>query len=123
MSDRSSEIHPRPQQTAAENLAARRKENRSEGLRVCRKCLLSETSEAEYFQQLNAYIAGLDAADRVSQEVYESRLHICGSCENLTRGMCRLCGCYVELRAALRVRKCPALPSRWAAEKAVDIPV
>lgn len=123
MSDRSSGMQPHPQEEIPGNMAGRQREKRSEGLRICRKCLLRESSEAEYFQQLKAYIAGLDAADRVSQEVYERRLHICGSCENLTRGMCRLCGCYVELRAALRVRKCPALPSRWAAEPAADIPV
>ncbi|MBQ0000101.1 MAG: hypothetical protein KBT01_00980 [Clostridiales bacterium] len=84
-----------------------------EGLRVCKKCLLREQSEEVYLQKLENYIAGLDEEDRVSQEVYESRLAICGECENLLKGMCRLCGCYVELRASLRVRKCPAIPSKW----------
>lgn len=82
-------------------------------LRMCRKCLLREEDEEEYFQNLKQYIANLDDTVRVEQEVYEERLRICSSCENLLRGMCRLCGCYVELRAALRVRKCPGIPCRW----------
>lgn len=74
-------------------------------------------SEADYFQDLEKYIAGLDESVRVDQELYEKRLKICGGCEHLTRGMCRLCGCFVELRAALKVRKCPALPCKWKAEE------
>ncbi len=94
-----------------------RADDKTAGLRVCRKCLLRETSRADYFRQLEAYIAALDEADRVSQEIYERRLSLCNSCEHLTDGMCRLCGCYVELRAALRVRKCPGLPCRWPAQR------
>lgn len=59
------------------------------------------------------YIKSLEEEDRVSQEIYEKRLEICGTCENLMEGMCRLCGCFVELRASLRVRKCPSLPAKW----------
>lgn len=82
-------------------------------LRVCKKCLLWEESPAEYFQKLEVYIQGLEESVRVDQETYEERLGVCGSCENLISGMCRLCGCFVELRAALRVRKCPAIPGKW----------
>ena len=90
-------------------------------LRICKKCLLREESEEVFLTQLKAYIEGLDDSDRVSQSVYEERLHQCGQCENLIKGMCRICGCYVELRAALRVRKCPGIPCRWiAAEMAAE---
>lgn len=85
----------------------------SEGLRVCKRCLLREQSGEEYMQKLENYIAGLDEEDRVSQEIYEKRLIICSDCENLMQGMCRLCGCFVELRASLRVRKCPSVPAKW----------
>jgi hypothetical protein len=85
----------------------------SENLRVCRKCLIRASSKEDFFRQLEAYISGLAEEDRVDQETYERRLSICNSCENLMEGMCRLCGCYVELRAALKVRRCPALPARW----------
>lgn len=86
---------------------------RNEALRVCRKCLIREENQAEYFSRLDQYIAGLDEDDRVSQEEYERRLLLCGNCPRLMNGMCRLCGCFVELRAALKVRKCPDIPGRW----------
>ena len=85
----------------------------SEGLRICRKCLLEQTSLEEYADSLKAYIENLDEEDRVPQELYEERLEKCARSANLFSGMCRLCGCFVELRAALKVRKCPDLPRKW----------
>ena len=85
----------------------------SEGLRVCRKCLLEQTSLEEYAASLKTYIENLNEEDRVDQKLYEERLGKCARCENLLSGMCRLCGCFVGLRAALKVRKCPDLPRRW----------
>lgn len=85
----------------------------SGGLRVCRKCLLRGESGKEYFENLRNYIASLDDDVRVEQEIYEERLHKCAQCAQLLNGMCRLCGCYVELRAAIRVRKCPAMDRQW----------
>lgn len=86
-----------------------------DGLRICKRCLLREQPGEEYFQKLENYIANLEEEDRVSQEVYEKRLEICGKCEYLMQGMCRLCGCFVELRASLRVRKCASVPAKWKA--------
>lgn len=85
----------------------------SGGLRVCRKCLPGGESGKEYFENLGKYIANLDDDVRVEQEIYEERLHKCAQCAQLLNGMCRLCGCYVELRAAIRVRKCPAVDRQW----------
>lgn len=81
--------------------------------RYCKKCLLREMEEGEYFKNLYDYIQRLPADDKVSEELYEERLDICKDCDNLQHGMCRICGCYVELRAAMKVRSCPGLPSRW----------
>lgn len=81
--------------------------------RLCRKCLLREMDEAEYFKNLYEYIERIPQEDKVSKEEYENRLSICKSCCYLLSGMCRLCGCYVELRAALKVRSCPDIPARW----------
>ncbi|HIU76349.1 MAG TPA: hypothetical protein IAC62_10730 [Candidatus Pelethocola excrementipullorum] len=81
--------------------------------RYCKKCLLREMEEGEYFKNLYDYIQRLPADDKVSEELYEERLNICKDCDNLQNGMCRICGCYVELRAAMKVRSCPGLPSRW----------
>ena len=72
--------------------------------------------EGDYFKNLYDYIARLPCEDKVKDEVYEKRLGFCRECGNLQSGMCRVCGCYVELRAAMRVRGCPGIPMRWAPE-------
>ncbi len=84
-----------------------------EPLRVCRKCLLEQTSEEVYFQKLEEYIANLEEDVRAPQALYEERLTLCGTCPKLLGGMCRLCGCFVELRAALKVQRCPDVHPRW----------
>ncbi len=77
-------------------------------LRICRKCLLREAQTGEeYFRSLRQYIDNLDPDVRASQDVYESRLLVCRDCELLFQAMCRSCGCYVELRAALAAQECP----------------
>ncbi|MDO5135962.1 MAG: DUF6171 family protein [Eubacteriales bacterium] len=82
-------------------------------LRICRKCLPPGKGREEYFESLGRYIQQMDESVKVDQETYEKRLAVCGSCEKLLDGMCRLCGCFVELRAAQRVRKCPDIPAKW----------
>ncbi|MDO5363377.1 MAG: DUF6171 family protein [Eubacteriales bacterium] len=83
-----------------------------EKLRICRKCLPG-TDRDEYLENLAGYIERMDEEVKVSQPLYEERLSICASCQNLINGMCRLCGCFVELRAAQKVRKCPDIPAKW----------
>ncbi|MDR2044618.1 MAG: DUF6171 family protein [Clostridium sp.] len=76
--------------------------------RPCRKCLTSDMADPEgYFRSLREYLANLDADQTVRTRLYESRLDVCGSCELLLEGLCRACGCYVELRAAMRKHSCP----------------
>ena len=79
----------------------------------CKRCLLRDMDEEETLRSVNRLVEDLLEEDRVSEEVYTERLASCEGCEQLFRGMCRLCGCYVELRAALRVRRCPMVPPRW----------
>ena len=81
--------------------------------RICKKCLLRETDEAGFFQNLYDYIAHLPKEDKVPEEEYEQRISICKSCDQLLSGMCRICGCYVEMRAAMKVRHCPDLHPKW----------
>lgn len=81
--------------------------------RFCRQCLLREMDEKEAFQNLYTYLEHLPSDDKVPDEVYEERLNTCKGCSQLLSGMCRLCGCYVELRAAMKVRGCPQLPPKW----------
>lgn len=60
-----------------------------------------------YFENLHTYIANLDDEIKVEKPLYEERLSLCKECDLLADGMCRACGCYVELRAAIRKNGCP----------------
>lgn len=84
-----------------------------EGLRVCRKCLPGQEGKEAFYENLSSYIQRMDEELKVNQQNYESRLAICSTCEKLMNGMCRLCGCFVELRAVQKVRKCPDIPAKW----------
>ena len=56
---------------------------------------------------IDKYKAALKKNDIVSDDEYEKRLAVCGTCEKLNAGTCMSCGCYVEIRAAAKVSKCP----------------
>ncbi|MBD5460519.1 MAG: hypothetical protein HDR26_06190 [Lachnospiraceae bacterium] len=76
--------------------------------RICRRCLTRDIADQEMiFQNLQEYIKNLDRDIRAEDGLYESRLSVCLSCDRLLQGMCRVCGCYVELRAAVAARSCP----------------
>ena len=76
--------------------------------RICKKCLMRDMQDkAEYFQNLQSYIDNLAPDTKASEELYEERLGICKECELLLEGMCRSCGCYVELRAVIEKNACP----------------
>lgn len=76
--------------------------------RFCRKCLTRDMQgQEEYFENLREYIRNLDVDVKATEELYESRLAVCKECDLLFQGMCRTCGCYVELRAAVTKNKCP----------------
>lgn len=78
-----------------------------ESVRVCKKCLLKDFDEKEYFDKLHKYIISLDPEVKASDELYESRLLICKECCKLLEGTCLGCGCFVELRAAVKKSRCP----------------
>lgn len=77
----------------------------------CLKCLLRELDEEAYLKQLHRYIVQLDADVKTAQQVYEKRLAACKQCDYLEAGTCLACGCYVELRAAVKKNRCPY--HRW----------
>ncbi|MBD5484516.1 MAG: hypothetical protein HDR18_03165 [Lachnospiraceae bacterium] len=89
-------------------------EQRIEAKRICRKCLTTDMDEKEYFANLHAYIANLDADIKADQEIYEKRLAVCKQCDLLADAMCRACGCFVELRAAIGKNSCPY--DKWKAQ-------
>ncbi len=75
--------------------------------RICRKCLTRDMDQAAYFQNLHTYIANLDEDKKAASPLYEERLWVCRQCDLLADGMCKGCGCFVELRAAIAVNRCP----------------
>ena len=81
-------------------------------LRVCKKCLTRDMIGKEvFFRSMREYIENLDTDVKVSDALYEERLTVCKECDFLLEGMCRKCGCYVEMRAALTKNGCPG--KRW----------
>ena len=79
--------------------------------RYCRKCLTRDMDQKAYFENLHTYIRNLDEELKVEEPLYEERLSWCKECDLLADGMCRACGCYVELRAVMKKNCCPY--GRW----------
>ena len=73
----------------------------------CYKCLLREMDEAAYMEKLHRYIVLLDDDVKAGETLYGGRLEICRACDYLEAGTCLACGCYVELRAAVKKNRCP----------------
>lgn len=87
-------------------------EKREDNLRFCRKCLTRELAgQEDIYKSIREYIENLDPDRKSGRELYEERLQICKECEMLLQGMCRSCGCYVEMRAAIGKNSCPK--NKW----------
>lgn len=84
----------------------------AEPRKQCR-CLLAEAGEADMARVIAEYVASLDESVRTPEDAYSARLAICEGCDQLLNGTCRLCGCYVETRAAKKGQNCPMVPARW----------
>ncbi|MCL2500041.1 MAG: DUF6171 family protein [Defluviitaleaceae bacterium] len=84
-------------------------------MKRCPRCLLSETNQAELYATIQDYIKNIPPEARSSPEEYDKRLGICKECRHLLDGMCVLCGCYVELRAAKVNQRCVESTARWDA--------
>lgn len=80
----------------------------------CRRCLLEDMpDEAALAKSIRELIDLLPEDRRAPAEVAAQRLAVCRTCDRLQNGMCALCGCYVELRAAKAHMKCPSVPKKW----------
>lgn len=79
---------------------------------LCKKCLLLEAGENSAYQNVSSYLETLDDSLKVDKQLYNERLQLCRNCDFLISGMCRKCGCYVEIRAALKNKSCPDFDSR-----------
>lgn len=88
--------------------------------RFCRKCFLREMELRgglkKSYEDMLERIEMMDPELRCTGAEYEARLAKCKKCEYLAEGMCGLCGCFAESRAAVKVNSCPATPKRWEAE-------
>ena len=81
--------------------------------RFCRRCLLDELFEEKEYKHLQEYIEHLDKHIKTEDEEYKKRLDICKECDNLINGMCKICGCFVEMRAAVKKNYCPNIEKQW----------
>lgn len=75
--------------------------------RECKRCLLYEAGEKVTYKEICDYIATIDQKEKVDNTTYNERLKMCKQCDELISGMCRKCGCYVEIRAMLKTSECP----------------
>ena len=76
--------------------------------RRCKKCLLREMADGvKIYESVRRMIEDLSDEERASEPVREERLALCKECDRLLEGMCTACGCYVELRAAMKEKDCP----------------
>lgn len=81
--------------------------------RYCRKCILDKITENDTEKALNRYILAIDEEIRTKADEYEKRLAICKACPMYQDGLCRVCGCFVKLRAAVRKNYCAAVEKKW----------
>ena len=79
----------------------------------CKRCLLHETNQEELLATIRDYIESISDEIRTPPDLYEKRLAICKTCDNLVNGMCRLCGCFVEVRAAKKDNYCAEDREIW----------
>lgn len=79
----------------------------------CKRCLLRGMADEDMYHRIQRTIESIPESSRCPQDVYEKRLASCKECEKLISGMCRVCGCFVEVRAARKSEHCPGVPRRW----------
>jgi hypothetical protein len=75
--------------------------------RECRKCLLIDANAGKEKEMVYRYISELSEAEKAPESLFQKRLEVCRSCEWLSAATCQSCGCFVEVRAAVRKQKCP----------------
>ena len=79
--------------------------------KICTRCLLKDFSREKYEAIVTNGLSSLPKEDLTDNEETARRLDLCTRCEKLNQGTCLACGCFVELRAALKKGRCPY--SKW----------
>lgn len=87
-----------------------------QGKPVCKRCLLADVDIDGLFKKVSELIEIIPEDIKAGKELYNMRLDICKNCECLENGICRECGCFVELRAATKKNYCPSVYKYWTAE-------
>ncbi len=78
----------------------------------CRRCVIPDfIKDKDSF--ISAYLSRILPEERAEDAVYDDRLKKCSECESYINGICRLCGCFVALRAAHKGQYCPAHSDKW----------
>ena len=80
-------------------------------MRICKRCLIRDLDSQTEYNNMFEYINGLDEQIKTNPQVYEVRLRSCQNCDSLVNGMCKHCGCFVEMRAAISRNYCPS--KKW----------
>lgn len=75
--------------------------------KICTRCLLKDFSKEKYEAIVINGLSSLSPEDIASEKCVDERLQICSQCEKLNQGTCLACGCFVEIRSALKSGKCP----------------
>ncbi len=80
---------------------------------TCKRCLLNDLDDKRLYNNILEYISALPGDEKVSPEEYAIRLDACKACDNLVNGLCALCGCFIEIRAALIKNHCAKSEGFW----------
>ena len=79
----------------------------------CIKCLLRELSDEVLLRGMEEALSMIPDLLRTPEDMYEKRLASCRECDELNRGTCMVCGCFVEVRAAYERMHCPDVHAKW----------
>ena len=85
----------------------------SKNVDTCTSCRKIGLSDSDYNLLVKNYVAYIDKDIKTPDSLYQERLEICGQCNFLQNGLCRLCGCFVMMRAAKIHNRCPDTPMKW----------
>lgn len=73
----------------------------------CKRCLEFGQDQESMNKTIEAYIASIDDAKKVSDKVYQMRVNRCEECSDLRNGVCKFCGCFCVVRAVKQNQYCP----------------
>ena len=73
---------------------------------LCRRCLLKESQRDKLYRSVMEFIDAIPTEEKTPKKDYSRRLGLCRTCHYLINGMCSLCGCFVEVRAAKVKQRC-----------------